>query len=393
MNLPSYLQTGAESRDDTPVIFDMFKLSNGRTMTSFTLRARTVRFAAATVLLLAPFVGDAQGVERVAFNTRNIAIYNLVGRLRVTGGGNSAVATVTRRGRDAGKITIGTGAVDGYEALRVLYPGDKVSVPDSRNRRSRSEIRVRDDGTFGDRYDRNRNNRFTDGRRVRVGDDVGGIEAAADVELQIPNGTSVRLHLAVGEVNVTNVKGDIAIDVSGGDVHTTDTQGTLTIDTGSGEATVTNASGMISLDTGSGDVVMRNISGDGLLVDSGSGSVTLEGCSSSKISIDTGSGGLRASEVSTRSLAMDTGSGSVVLGLRNSPEMVTIDSGSGDVTLNLPANFSATLDIDTGSGGITSDFSMQVSSRSRDKMIGKIGNGEGRVSIETGSGSVRLVKK
>lgn len=362
-------------------------------MASSTLRARTIRLAAATALLLAPIVGDAQGTERISFNTRNIAIYNLVGRLRVTGGGTAAVATVTRRGRDAGRITLGTGAVDGYEALRVIYPGDKVSVPDSRNRRSRSDIRVRDDGTFGDRYDRNRTNRFDDGRRVRVGDDVGGIEAAADVELQIPSGTSVRLHLAVGEVNVTNVKGDIAIDVSGGDVHTTDTQGTLTIDTGSGEATVTNAAGMISLDTGSGDVTMRNISGDGLLIDSGSGTVTLEGCTSSKISIDTGSGGLRATEVSTRSLAMDTGSGSVLLGLRNSPEMVTIDSGSGDVTLNLPANFSATLDIDTGSGGITSDFSMQVSSRSRDKMIGKIGNGEGRVSIETGSGSVRLVKK
>lgn len=341
---------------------------------------------------LLPATTPAQSGERIALSGRNIAVYNLVGRLRVTGGGTSAVATVTRRGRDAGKLTLTTGSVDGYDALRVVYPSDRISLENARGRRMRTEMRVRDDGTFGNRYNRGKEIRFNDGRRVRISDDGGGLEAAADIELQIPTGVSVRLHVAVGEVTVTNVRGDIAIDVSGGDVHTTDTQGTLTVDTGSGEATITNAAGMISLDTGSGDVVARNISGDGLMIDSGSGTVTLEGCTSSKVSIDTGSGTLRVSDMTTRSLAMDTGSGDVILGLRNSPDMITIDSGSGDVTLNLPANFSATLDIDTGSGGITSDFQMQVSSKSRDRMTGRIGNGEGRVSIETGSGSVRLKK-
>lgn len=345
----------------------------------------------ATVAVL-PANGSAQTGERITLSGRNIAVYNLVGRLRVTGGGTSAVATVTRRGRDAGRLTLVTGSVDGYDALRVVYPGDRITLENARGRRMRTEMRVRDDGTFGNRYNRGREVRFNDGRRVRIGDDDGGMEAAADIELQVPTGVSVRLHLAVGEVNVTNVRGDIAIDVSGGNVTTTDTQGTLTVDTGSGEATVTNASGMISLDTGSGNVVARNISGDGLLIDSGSGTVTLDGCSSLKVSIDTGSGSLRVSDLTTRTLAMDTGSGSVVLGLRNSPDMVTIDSGSGDVTLNLPANFNATLHIDTGSGGITSDFAMQVTSKSRDRMTGRIGNGEGRVSIETGSGSVRLRK-
>ncbi|MBC8086838.1 MAG: DUF4097 family beta strand repeat protein [Phycisphaerae bacterium] len=344
-------------------------------------------------LAVLPTSGRAQNSERITLNGRNIAVYNLVGELRVTGGGTSATATVTRRGRDAGKLTLGTGSVDGFESLRVMYPSDRITLAGVRGRRTRTEMRVREDGTFGNRYDKNRTtNRFNDGRRVRIGDEGGGLEAAADIELQIPNGVAVRLHLAYGDVTVANVSGDIAIDVSGGDVRTTDTQGTLTIDTGSGEATVTNASGMVSLDSGSGDVIARNISGAGLLIDSGSGNVTLEGCSSTKVSIDTGSGNLRVADMTTRSLAMDTGSGDVILGLRNSPEMITIESGSGDVTLNLPANFSATLDIDTGSGGITSDFAMQVSSKSRERMTGRIGTGEGRISIDTGSGSVRLKK-
>jgi lia operon protein LiaG len=352
---------------------------------------------AGTVLVLAtlalPAAGSAQNSERITFSGRNIAVYNLVGQLRVTGGASAAVATVTRRGRDGARLTLGTGAVGTFEALRIGYPSDRITIPEIRGRRMRTEMRVREDGTFGSEYGSGRGaNRYNNGRRVRISDEGGGLEAAADIELQIPNGVTVRLHVAFGEVTVTSVRGDIAVDVSGGNVHTTDTQGTLTIDTGSGDATVTNASGMLSLDTGSGDVIARNVSGDGLLIDSGSGSVTLEGCSSNKVSIDTGSGNLRVADMTTRSLSMDTGSGDVVLGLRNSPDMITIDSGSGDVTLNLPANFSATLDIDSGSGGITSDFPMQVSSKSRDKMTGRIGNGDGRISIETGSGSVRLRK-
>lgn len=357
------------------------------------LRVALLSVALIPALAITPMDSRAQSPERITLNSKHIAVYNLVGQLRVTGGGTSAVATVTRRGRDAGRLTLSTGAVDGYEALRVMYPSDRITLAGTRGRRTRTEMRVRDDGTFGNRYDKNRSsNRFNDGRRVRIGDEGGGLDAAADIELQIPDGVSVRLHVAYGEVTVTNVRGDIAVDVSGGNVHTTDTQGTLTIDTGSGDATIINASGMISMDTGSGDVLARNVSGAGLLIDSGSGNVTLEGCSSTKVSIDTGSGNLRVSGMTTRSLAMDTGSGNVVLGLLNSPEMITIDSGSGDVTLNLPANFSATLDIDSGSGGITSDFPMQVSSKSRERMTGRIGTGEGRISIETGSGSVRLRK-
>jgi len=360
---------------------------------SFALRLTRLGVALCAASLVVPSNARAQNSERIAFSGKNIAIYNLVGQLRVTGGNSSAVARVTRRGRDASRLTLGTGTVDGFEALRVVYPSDRITLADSRGRRTRTEMRVRDDGTFGNRYETGRaSNRFSEGRRVRIGDEGGGLEAAADIELQIPNGVTVRLHVAFGDVTVTNVRGDIAVDVSGGAVHSTDTQGTLTIDTGSGDATITNASGMLSLDTGSGDVIARNISGAGLLIDSGSGNVTLEGCSSTKIRIDTGSGNLRASGMTTRSLSMDTGSGDVVLGLLNSPDTITIDSGSGDVTLHLPANFSATLNIDTGSGGITSDFPVQMTSKVRDTMIGRIGNGEGRLVIETGSGSVRLRK-
>ncbi|MEO7361751.1 MAG: DUF4097 family beta strand repeat-containing protein [Gemmatimonadaceae bacterium] len=382
----------------------------------FTYRSRSTRqlFASRVVLVdqvkwlhialmcgatLIPIVAaGAQGPDRVTLSGRNIAIYNLVGSLHVTGGGSSTVATITRRGRDAGKLTLATGNVDGSEALRVMYPGDRVTVPDSRNRRSRTEIRVRDNGTFGNNYNHENNGRrrsssmFSDGRRVQIGSESGGLEAAVDIQLQIPNGVSVRLHLGVGDVDVRGVNGDIAVDVSGANITVVDTKGTLTLDTGSGAATLTNVNGLISLDTGSGNVVAKNITSDGFIIDSGSGDVTVDGCACSKVSIETGSGGLRVSEMTTKSLALDTGSGDVVLGLRNAPDIITIDSGSGNVTLTLPTDFGAVIDIDTGSGGIASDFPITLSSKSRGEMHGRIGRGDGKLSIETGSGSVKLRK-
>ena len=349
--------------------------------------------AAALLIPLLPL--PAQSSDRVTLNGRTVALYNLVGRLRVTGGGSSVVATITRRGRDAGQLSVGTQTVEGREALVIKYPGDRITLPAARSRRMRTEIRVRDDGSFGNNYSHNKGRasfRFNDGRRVRIGDESGGLEAAADVELQVPTGVSVRLHVAVGDIDVRNVDGDIAVDASGGELAVSDAKGTITLETGSGGASLINVSGLITLDTGSGEVSLRNISGQGLIIDSGSGGVILDGCACSKVSIETGSGNLRVTDMTVRTLSLDTGSGDVVLGLRNSPESVIIDSGSGSVALTASADFTTTLDIDTGSGSITSDFPMQLTSKSRGETRGTIGSGAGRLTIHTGSGSVRLKK-
>ena len=52
----------------------------------------------------------------------------------------------------------------------------------------------------------------------------------------------------------------------------------------------------------------------------------------------------------------------------------------------------AEVEIETASGEIETDFPLQVTRHARDHMVGRIGNGTGRVAIETGSGDVRLLK-
>ena len=57
------------------------------------------------VVMLVPSVLAAQQPERVVLQGRDVAIYNLAGRLRVEGGsGDRVVVEVTRGGRDAGRL-------------------------------------------------------------------------------------------------------------------------------------------------------------------------------------------------------------------------------------------------------------------------------------------------
>jgi hypothetical protein len=62
------------------------------------------------------------------------------------------------------------------------------------------------------------------------------------------------------------------------------------------------------------------------------------------------------------------------------------------VTVTAPADLGATVEIDTGSGGIDLDFPLEVRSVRRDHVEGRIGDGRGQIEIDTGSGSVRLLR-
>ena len=69
-----------------------------------------------------------------------------------------------------------------------------------------------------------------------------------------------------------------------------------------------------------------------------------------------------------------------------------METGSGDIAIRAPASLAGEVEIETSSGDIETDFPIQVTRHARDHMVGPIGDGEGRVAIETGSGDVKLLK-
>jgi lia operon protein LiaG len=89
---------------------------------------------------------------------------------------------------------------------------------------------------------------------------------------------------------------------------------------------------------------------------------------------------------------VETGSGGATLELLSNVERLNVETGSGGVTVRAPATLSAEVDIETGSGGFQTDFEITTRRLSRNHVEGRIGDGRGRVRLEAGSGTIRLLK-
>lgn len=335
-------------------------------------------------VLAALVAAPVAGQETVRVPGDDVAIYDLAGRFQVVrGSGPDVVVHIERGGADASSLRVETGAVRGRQTLRVVFPDDDIVYPEM-GRGSNTSLNVREDGTFGDGGG--------GGDRVRVRGSGGGLEAWADLVVEVPAGRTVSAYLGVGEMEANRVDGTVRLDTGSGNVSAADMSGSLTIDTGSGRVVANRVNGSLSIDTGSGRVEVTDVIGDEVLIDSGSGRVEVDGVGARRLVVDTGSGSVELSSVGAADITIDTGSGSVELGLLTDVDRLVVDTGSGSVTVRAPDDLGAMVEIDTGSGGIDLDFPVEVTSVRRDRVHGRLGDGAGIIRIDTGSGGVRLLR-
>ncbi|HEV8303678.1 MAG TPA: DUF4097 family beta strand repeat-containing protein [Gemmatimonadales bacterium] len=346
---------------------------------------------AAGVAAAAPATPAAGQSTGYTLKGDSVALYNLVGELRVEPGpGGDVTVELKRGGADAARLEVRTGPLRGRETLRVIYPDDVISVPAWGGGGGwNTTLHVRDDGTFGDGGGWRRDG----GREVRITGRGRGLEAYADLRVSVPAGKNVVLHLGVGKAFVSNVDGVIRVDVASADVAADRTRGTLKIETGSGNVDLRDAAGDVSLETGSGDISAAAVHGTRLKLETGSGNVTLTGAQATDLHVETGSGDVTVTGAQGDELSFETGSGNVNVALLATFRSLAIETGSGDVTLKVPPTIGAEVDLDTGSGEIDlGGLTIQVRHLEEDHITGTIGDGKGRLSIETGSGNVHLVK-
>jgi DUF4097 and DUF4098 domain-containing protein YvlB len=347
------------------------------------MSATLVRVIALSAVVTIPALAQT---ETRTVKGATVAIYNLAGRMRaVAGTGDAVTVEITRAGADASRLRVETGALRGRETLRIVYPGDRVVYPESR---SRTSINVRGDGTFSDGSWQD----VGDRDRVDIRNYGPGLEAHADLVVRVPKGQKIELFLAVGRAEVTNVEGDLLLDVGAAEVDVSGTKGTLTLDTGSGRVAVRDVTGDLNIDTGSGGLSLDRIKGDVLRLDSGSGGVQGSDIEVREFNADVGSGGLRFYRVKASDVTAETGSGGVQLEFLSDLTRLTVETGSGGVTIRAPATLSAEIEAETGSGGFQTDFEITTRRVSRNHVVGRIGDGKARVRLEAGSGSIRLLK-
>ncbi|HYL76220.1 MAG TPA: hypothetical protein VEU96_18565 [Bryobacteraceae bacterium] len=145
------------------------------------------------------------------------------------------------------------------------------------------------------------------------------------------------------------------------------------IHTGDGAITVEGLHGETHLSTGDGHIDADSLDG------------TLDA--------NTGDGKIRA-RGRFDLLNLHTGDGSIEAEIASGSRMNsawTVRTGDGHVTLRLPTNFSADLDVHTGDGHIQSDLPVTVSGmRHEHELRGRLNAGGQLFTVRTNDGSIRL---
>lgn len=193
-------------------------------------------------------------------------------------------------------------------------------------------------------------------------------DARFEVTVEIPRRFDAALDLGSGSVEVASLEGDLTVDVGSGSVSVADVDGRrVRLGTGSGSVRARDLRGTVQIETGSGSVRVERVEGP-LDVDTGSGSVEV-GLVDGPVRVDTGSGGVE--------LALA------------SEAPVEVDTGSGSVTLVLPRR--AGFDVDIDASSVRMDDALRFDGRTeRGEARGTIGGGGPTLSVDTGSGTVRL---
>ena len=336
--------------------------------------------ALALLLVSGGAVPSARAGERVVLAGDRVSVHNLVGRLTILpGDGESAVAEIDRLGRDANRLRVESGQLRGFQALRIIYPSNRIHVKDFGGR---STFWVRDDGTL--------DGKTGDGHKVEITGRHDGLDARADVKLYVPKGVRLEVKWGHGSAEVDEVAASVAIEGASLDVEGSRNTGPLSISVGSGSVRVASGRGSIHVETGSGDVEVQDTESGKVVIETGSGTIRASGIDAPTLSFETGSGDIEAAGIRSEKASLETGSGRVELELRSDTDLLHVETGSGDVVVSVPQGIGARVHLESGSGPIETSIPLQVTKRTRRELTGTIGDGRGNLSLETGSGRVEL---
>ena len=151
--------------------------------------------------------------------------------------------------------------------------------------------------------------------------------------------------------------------------------------------------GRVNLRTGDGKIDVAELKGD-MDLHTGDGSISLDGVDG-KLHATTGDGHIQANGRFDE-LALKTGDGHVDVRAKNGSSLAAgwrLETGDGSVSLEVPGDFAADVDLHTSDGHIDLDLPVQAEGRIRQNEIhGKLNGGGSLLTIRTGDGSIHLRK-
>lgn len=166
------------------------------------------------------------------------------------------------------------------------------------------------------------------------------------LRIQLPRDVAAQLH----EVEASNLSGDMDLSsLAAKSLELNSVSGTFFL-------TDISLSGDAGLNTVSGAVVAQGLEAKGLGINSTSGNFTLTGIQAQRVDCDTISGATSFAGSATEGFYANSVSGLIHVSLAACPQELSMDSVSGNLTVELPASASFSAGHDTLSGEFSCDF-------------------------------------
>lgn len=209
--------------------------------------------------------------------------------------------------------------------------------------------------------------------------------------LSVPEQFHVNLKTSGGGIRVEHLTGTVQANTSGGGLQFSSIRGPIEGRTSGGGITLKECVGTVKVHTSGGSI--KSLDGEGALsLDSSGGGITIQS-HSGDVRVHTSGGSITCEEIEG-SLEADTSGGGIRARTR---ELLGGDwrltSSGGGITVYLPRETELEVDASTSGGGIHTDFPVNVTGRlSKDRLVGKIGNGGKRLYIRTSGGGIHIRK-
>ena len=207
-------------------------------------------------------------------------------------------------------------------------------------------------------------------------------------ELVVPAETRLTSDTGSGDMAVAGLKGGVKATTGSGSMRLSNLTGVVRPQAGSGNIEMSSVAGTVDAETGSGNITATGVSG-AVRLRAGSGNLTVDQGALDSAEVETGSGDVQIRGM-RGTLRATTGSGDVMVSGKPGGDW-KVDTGSGSVTLRLSPQAAFTLNAHTGSGSIDSKVAITMQGKAnRNELRGVAGAGGPLVSVQTGSGDIRI---
>jgi hypothetical protein len=224
---------------------------------------------------------------------------------------------------------------------------------------------------------------------IRIGGNQRLRNFSIDYRIEVPAATELHCGTGSGDVEVQGIQGPATFTSGSGSIHASDIGNDVQATTGSGGIRLSDIQGQVQAGAGSGDVSVDGAKG-AVRLRSGSGKLEI-GSPNDAVVAETGSGDVVVNGAHA-DLRVRTGSGAVQIdGNPAESSYWDLHASSGDVTLHVPGDASFRLYAHTGSGDIDAGIPIVLEGTTgKHELRARIGDGKGRVEVETSSGKITL---